>query len=93
MMVLEPWMDIFPDLVGGLGALLAVGAYAWKEIQFGFGDTLAYSLMNIVGSSLIVISLFFDWNLGAMMQEVAWVSIGIVGVFGFLKRKKEKKEL
>lgn len=75
-----------PDIIGVFGVFLCVGAYALKELNHGFGDRLAYSLMNMIGAFLVVLSLLFDWNLAAMVQEVIWITIGCYGLYNSYKR-------
>ena len=79
---------MFYDIVGIIGVLLCLIAYAllqFKEISF---DQLSYSVLNFFGSALILVSLvFFSWNLSAFLMELSWL---IVSFFGLWKCRKSK---
>jgi hypothetical protein len=69
-----------PDALGVFGSLLIVAAY------FGnLRDTLpttgvAYPLLNLVGASLILFSLWWAWNLAATVMEGFWALISAYGL-------------
>ena len=65
-----------PDIVGVIGVLLMLGAYA-----------LAL-LMNLSGALLVLISLLFKFNLSAFLMETAWA---LVAVFGLVKLALKKR--
>ncbi|REJ75756.1 MAG: hypothetical protein DWQ47_08775 [Acidobacteria bacterium] len=39
-----------------------------------------YSILNAVGAGLILISLWFDFNLAAFVVEFFWLAISIYGI-------------
>lgn len=43
-------------------------------------QNLHYSLWNAVGSALIIVSLFFEFNLAALLIEIFWVAISLYGM-------------
>ncbi len=75
--VLVNW---FPDLIGCLGALLVLIAYAFLQIGKLKADGLLFSFLNFVAAFMILISLFYSWNLAAVMMEVAWMMISAYGI-------------
>jgi hypothetical protein len=36
--------------------------------------------MNTIGAILILISLYYDWNLASFVMEVIWLSLSLYGV-------------
>jgi hypothetical protein len=48
---------------------------------------VTYSLMNAIGASLIVVSLLVDFNLSALLMEVFWVLISLIGVYRYFRLK------
>ena len=67
------------DLAGNLGVLLIVGSYFWMQLGRISGRSLAYSLANATGAALILVSLYFDFNLSAVVIEVFWLAISLMG--------------
>lgn len=63
-------------------------AYFLLEHQTIGSHSYAYLLLNMAGSILIIISLLWDWNLGAFINNLIWIGITI---YGFIKAKKEQK--
>lgn len=70
----------WPDFVGNVGVALIVLAYL--ALQLGKLDSrgLAYSALNAVGAALVLVSLWFDFNLSAFIIEAFWVAISLLGL-------------
>ena len=67
------------DLAGNLGVLLIVGSYFWMQLGRISGQSVPYSLANAFGAALILVSLYFDFNLSAAVIEVFWLVISLMG--------------
>jgi hypothetical protein len=74
------------DLAGNVGVLLIVGSYFWMQLGRISGQSVAYSLANAVGAALILVSLYFDFNLSAAIIELFWLVISLMGVVLALKK-------
>jgi hypothetical protein len=75
------------DLVGNIGVVILVITYLMLQLNKLRSDALAYSVLNAVGASLIVISLLFDFNLSALLMELFWVLISFVGIYRYFRLK------
>src|ERR1051326_7509744 len=75
------------DLVGNIGVVILMVAYLMLQLNKLRSDDLAYSLLNAIGASLIVLSLIVNFNLSAMVMEVFWVLISLVGIFRYVRLK------
>lgn len=51
-------------------------------------NSLIYSLLNALGALLILISLYFQFNLSAFIIEFFWLVISLYGLYKNLKNKK-----
>ena len=69
------------DLLGNLGVLLIIGSYFWMQVGRISGQDPLYSIVNAVGAALVLISLYFDFNLSAALIESFWLIISILGLF------------
>ncbi|MDQ6980876.1 MAG: hypothetical protein Q9M46_05315 [Ghiorsea sp.] len=78
-----------PDLIGLVGVVIVLAAYfflqAGKLILTGY----KFSIMNAVGSSLILVSLFFNFNIASFVIESAWIAISIYGILKTLRQSNE----
>lgn len=65
------------DWVGVLGSLLIAGAYL--AVSRGWVDARkpGFNLLNLSGALLILFSLWYRPNAGAILIEVLWVGIAI----------------
>ena len=75
------------DLIGNIGVVALVVAYLMLQLNKLSSDGLAYSLLNAVGASLIIVSLVYDFNLSALLMEVFWVLISFVGIYRYFRLK------
>ena len=69
-----------PDALGVFGSILIVIAY-FANLRGALATTqLAYSLLNLVGASLILFSLWWAWNVAATVMEGFWALISAYGL-------------
>ena len=80
------------DFLGNLGVIVLIVTYLMLQLNKLSSDGLAYSVLNAVGASLIVISLLFDFNLSALLMEVFWVLISFVGIYRYFRLKALRSE-
>ncbi|MBU1099492.1 MAG: hypothetical protein KKA84_03730 [Bacteroidetes bacterium] len=76
------------DFIGNIGVLLILLSYLLLQFNKIKSETLRYSVMNGVGASLVVYSLYFDFNLSSLIVEGFWLLISIAGVIRYFLRKK-----
>ena len=81
----------FPDIVGLIGVVLILIAYYLLEIDKIGRETLSYPMLNFVGAVLILFSLLYEFNLPAVMMELSWVAVSLMGIRRVLKQEKTKK--
>ncbi|MDP3802248.1 hypothetical protein [Brevundimonas sp.] len=71
---------ILPDLLGVVGVLCILIAYAGATSK-RLDPTRAPSLLlNLTGALLILVSLYFDFNLSAVLMEGAWALVAVYGL-------------
>lgn len=75
------------DLLGLIGVVLIVVTYLLLQLEKLRSNDLAYSLFNAIGASLIVASLLVNFNLSALLMEVFWVLISLIGVYRYFRVK------
>ena len=78
----------FIDVLGLLGVTIIIIAYALLQTEKLATIQPIYSILNILGASLILFSLLFDWNLSAVLIEVFWIIISIYGLARLLNKRK-----
>jgi hypothetical protein len=69
-----------PDLLGLVGSI-AIALTYFANLQ-GVVKTEGwfYSLMNFIGASLILVSLYWAWNMPAAVMEGFWALISAYGL-------------
>jgi len=77
----------FADSVGTLGVALIVLVYFLLQIEKIDPKTLNYSLINFIGSIMILYSLTHTWNLASVIIEVFWISISLFGIYKYFRRR------
>jgi hypothetical protein len=69
-----------PDALGIFGSLLIVVVY-FANLRGALATAGAsYSLLNLIGASLILFSLWWAWNLPAAVMEGSWAAISAYGL-------------
>ena len=73
----------FFDWIGILGSLLIAGAYYGVSNNIFSPKRLVYHLINLIGSVLILLSLYYKPNPGAIMIELLWIFIATLGIYNY----------
>ena len=76
------------DFAGNIGVALMVLGYLLLQAEKIRSSDLSYSLMNVIGALLVVVSLLYRFNLSAFFMEVFWFVISIYGLIKFARRGK-----
>ena len=76
------------DLAGVLGAAGIVAAYAGVQLKKLDPHRPPALLLNLVGASLVLVSLIEDYNLAALILEIVWIVVALVGLWQFAARKR-----
>jgi hypothetical protein len=72
------------DILGTLGVAIIILTYAFLQLGRISSGQVIYSLLNAVGASLILISLYFDFNFPSIVVEFFWLLISLFGVGKYL---------
>jgi len=81
-------MFTFYTLVGLPGVFLILLTYFLLQTEKMSASGFLYSFLNLLGASLILFSLLFEWNLSAALIEIFWIIISLLGLIRFLKNRK-----
>jgi hypothetical protein len=76
------------DYIGFVGALFLITAYILTQIRVLSSADWPYPLLNFFGATLIMFSLWFNFNAPAMAIELFWSAISI---YGMIKCRAERK--
>jgi hypothetical protein len=74
------------DLAGFAGTIAILAAFARQTLGNRAPD-MAYNLGNLAGASLLALSLSINFNLPALLLEIAWAAIALVGVVRLAVRR------
>ena len=70
------------DMAGLIGVVLIIVAYLLLQLGKLPSTAPSYSLLNAVGAFLVMVSLFFDFNISAFLMEAFWF---VISLFGLLR--------
>ncbi len=76
------------DMLGTLGVAVIILTYVLLQIERIRSDQLMYSVLNAIGASLILVSLYFDYNFPSLVVEIFWLPISLFGIGKYLARQK-----
>jgi len=76
------------DLVGTAGVILILIIYYLLQVGQINVQGLIYSVANFVGAGLIAVSLIFKFNFSALLIEICWMLISLIGIARFIKERR-----
>jgi len=83
---------VFADIIGISGAIIILIAYFFLQSNKISAEDFIYSFANLIGSSMILISLFYQWNLASAVIEIAWIIISFIGIYKWYKKRYNFKK-
>ena len=75
-----------PDVIGLIGVGLILLTYGLLTLERMDPKGWRYSAGNGIGAVLILISLFYSFNLASFVIEIAWLAISAFGLWKAWKR-------
>jgi hypothetical protein len=76
------------DLAGFAGAGLMIAAYFANQQLWLRSDDWRFPGANLLGSLLILVSLWFEWNFPSAVIELFWAAISILGLVKARRRDR-----
>ena len=74
-------MTVAPyDIAGLAGVVVLMAAYFANQQRWLPSEDWRYPAANLLGSLLILLSLWFAWNFPSVVIEIVWALISIWGV-------------
>ena len=67
------------DVIGFIGGITILVAYAWQTLG-NTTPTAGINALNLVGASLLALSLTVNYNLPALAVEVIWAAVAFTGL-------------
>ena len=75
------------DLVGTVGVVLILTIYYLLQVERINAQGFIYSFVNLLGAGLIAVSLVYEFNFSALLIEICWVLISLIGVARYLRQR------
>jgi hypothetical protein len=76
---MEPNTPTIGDIIGIIGVLIIVVAYILMQVDRMNPKGFSFSLLNTLGAIMILISLFYSWNLASFVMEAIWFTLSLYG--------------
>lgn len=73
------------EILGWIGSVLVIFAYALNINKMLSSDDTKYYLMNIIGSAFLIINTTYHHAIPSAMVNIIWVLIAIIAL---VKKKK-----
>ena len=78
------------DFAGTVGVGIIVCTYLALQLERLPATALSYSVLNAVGATLIAVSLLFEFNFSALLIEVFWVAISLIGIARWWRARRSR---
>ena len=75
------------DAIGILGVTIILIVYYLLQVERMKSDELVYSVTNLLGALLIVVSLMYTFNLASFVIEIFWIAISLIGIVRYFRKR------
>jgi hypothetical protein len=79
------------QLAGFIGAAIIVVAYLAVQQRWVNALAWPFPAANILGSLLILVSLWFEWNFPSVVIEIFWALISLLGLTRSLAERRRRR--
>lgn len=86
-------MSTIANWIGIIGVAVILFAFFYSQLGRWKIDHFPYLVANALGSAAILFSLFYAWNLPAVLMEVAWLGVSFLGMIRTLHKQRAKQKL
>ena len=69
------------QVIGVCGFLAYMTGFAGLQLGWLDGNGCAYCVSNIIGASLVLVSLYHAFNVASALIQVAWIVLGLLGLY------------
>jgi hypothetical protein len=76
------------DFAGNVGVAMMIVAYLLLQLRRLGSTDLLYSVLNISGAALVLVSLWLDFNLSAFIIELFWIAISLIGITRWMRSER-----
>ncbi len=76
------------DILGTVGVAVIILTYVLLQIGRIRSEQLVYSLLNAAGAMLILVYLFYAFNLPSFIVEFFWLLISLFGIGKYILKKE-----
>jgi formate hydrogenlyase subunit 3/multisubunit Na+/H+ antiporter MnhD subunit len=76
------------DIVGTIGVTIIIVAYAATQMRRLKPEHLLYSLANLIGAAMTLVSLAYNFNLASVIIEIFWILISLWGIVLWLRHRR-----
>ena len=84
--------SIIYNTIGTIGVGVILTTYFLLQAERLKANQLRYSVLNFIGSGMILISLFYEFNFPSFVVEAAWVLISSMGIVRWIMQRNEDKK-
>lgn len=81
-------MSMWIDILGWLGALEVITAYALNSSQKIKSNSITFQLLNLTGAVLLIINSIYHKTYPFTLINTVWAVIALVTIVGILKKKQ-----
>ncbi len=79
-------LDLAANIIGMMGTSIVVGTYFLLQMGKMESQSLSFNLLNLLGATLLMLSLLVHFNLASMVIEVFWILASLVGLWRYFRR-------
>jgi hypothetical protein len=83
-----PFDLTLPDWIGIVGSLVIAAAYFAVSSGKADAEKPAFQSLNLMGALLVLVSLYYRPNPGAIIIELLWVGIAVYSLMRYIIRRK-----
>lgn len=80
------------DVIGTVGVGTIIFTYVLLQTGRLRSEQLSYSVLNAAGAALILISLYFEFNLPSVVVEFFWLMISVYGIGRYLLNQRQHQD-
>jgi len=78
------------DFAGFIGVAIVLAAYFANQQGWLSSEDWRFPFANLIGSCLVLLSFYEQWNLAAFIVNACWVAISLQGLVAAIRDIRER---
>jgi hypothetical protein len=82
-------MELLIDILGWIGSIEVIAAYALNSYQKIKSDSIAFQVLNLTGAIFLIVNSIYKQAYPFTLINIVWSVIAVVAIVGIIRKRNK----